>query len=64
MKRKYTTIQIETEQYKELKSFCINNGYTVAGYIKRLVKSQLDKVKSTLPTDRNLILPSVKNSNN
>jgi hypothetical protein len=64
MKRKYTTIQIETDQYKELKTFCIENGYTVAGFIKRLVKTQLDKNKKPLPSDRGLILPSVKSSGN
>jgi metal-responsive CopG/Arc/MetJ family transcriptional regulator len=44
---KYTTIQVKKELYKELNSYCAENGYTKSGLIENLIKQKIRQPKMT-----------------
>jgi hypothetical protein len=47
--KKYTTIQMERDLYDMVKPYCKENGYTISGYIHRLIlKDMLPKQKSVI----------------
>ena len=40
---KYTTIQVDMETHNKLKQYCKDNGYSISGFVRKLVLENISK---------------------
>lgn len=54
--KKYTTIQIDTATHSLLKEYCNAMGYSISGFVQRLIKEKIDKSNLSKKPDPSKIL--------
>ena len=45
-KKKYTTVSIDKETYDELRSYCNENAYSIAKFLRKLI---MEKIYEKMP---------------